>query len=104
MGLIQGVKVSAKTHLSHLLFVEYVMMFAAATLHEWRNIKEILHLFFQVLGINFSDNKSVLMSSWGDEVLARDISAMLNFQLKDFNDGMKYLGYFIKPNNYRASD
>lgn len=101
LGLIQGVKVIAKTHLTHLLFVDDVMTFGAASLNEWRHFKDIPQTFCKAIGMKISDNKFVLMSAGGDEATVRDIFALLNFQIMDLNEGMKYLGYYIEPNNYK---
>ena len=54
--------------------------------------------------MKINDNKLLLLSSNLEDASIRDISNMLSFQLKDMNDKLKYLGYFIKPNNYRISD
>lgn len=103
-GLIKGVKLTIKSHLTHSLFFDDVMMFGASTLAEWRKIKEYLHDFCQDSGMKVSENKSILLCSGEDDELKREISTMFNFQSKDLNEGNKHLGYFTMPNSYRVVD
>ena len=101
--MIQGVKITAKSNLTHLVFVNDVMMFGAALFSEWKNIKELLLIFFQASRMERSDNKYVLLSFDVEEVTVKDMSSLFSFQIKDINEGLKYLGYFINPNRYKVS-
>ena len=97
-----------KLLLKHLLLISYLlMMFWCLELLFLVNgdISKNCFIFFcQALGMKISDAKSILMSSRGGIALVRDISTLFNFQLKDFNEWTKYLGYSIKNNNYRVAD
>lgn len=46
-----------------------------------------------------SESKSLLLS-FGVE---REVSTPLNLYIKEMDLGMKYLGYFLTPNNYRVA-
>jgi len=104
MGLIEGVKVTKKSILTLFLFVDCVLIFGVASLDEWRNIKALLMEYCQASRMKISEDKSVIMRLRDDDDLSKEIVALFNFKLKDMNKWMKYLGYFIKPDDYRVVD
>ena len=60
-GFIKEVKVTAKSHLIHLHFVDDVLKFGAISLNEWRHLKDLLHVYCQSSRMNISDNKYVFI-------------------------------------------
>ena len=51
--------------------------------------------------MKISDNKSILLSLDRENDVVKYISQHFPYQLKDLNEGIKYLGYLLNPNNYR---
>ena len=77
LGLIKGVKVSTKSNLTNLLFLDDVLIFGLATMSEWIHIKDILLVYYSASSMKASERKSILMSSGGNEALIKDIVAFL---------------------------
>ena len=48
-GKIKGIKISARLSLTHLLFVDDVILFCFGSLEEWRAFKDILDFFVKPL-------------------------------------------------------
>lgn len=103
-GMIKGVKVTKKYNLTHYLFLDDILMFRAASSDEWRNMKYLLMKYCQPSGMNISEDKSVIMRLGDHDDLSKEIVSLFNFKLKDMNKWMKYMGYSIKPNDYKVTD
>jgi len=70
-GKNEGVLVLNGIRLTHLLFVDDVILFGNGTLLEWRDLKEALDLFCNSIGMSFNSQKlCFLEASWiGEELL-----------------------------------
>ena len=53
-GAITGFKVSPSLNLTHLLFVDDVILFGLGTVEEWKHYKELLGLFCSAAGMKIS--------------------------------------------------
>lgn len=54
--------------------------------------------------MKISDNKSIIMFYGIHEEFHKQITTLFNFTLQDLDKGLKYLGYFLKHNDYRVDD
>jgi hypothetical protein len=67
-GKIEGVWVANGIRLTHLLFVDDVILFGNDNLLEWKVIKEALDLFCNATGMSFSSQKSLFLEAgWTEE-------------------------------------
>ena len=57
-GKIRGIKISVSMYLTHLLFVDDVVLFSMGTLEEWMAFKVILDTFCSASGMCISIEKS----------------------------------------------
>ena len=55
---IEGVFVDKGIRITHLMFVDDVIIFGSGNITEWEVFKEVLDLFFQVTGMAFIPQKS----------------------------------------------
>lgn len=62
-GSIKGVKVTDHVVLTHLLFVNDVLLFSESTVQEWRTFKSLLNLFYSTTGMAVSIDKSLIGSN-----------------------------------------
>lgn len=97
---IIGIKIAMVVRITRLLFVDYVLLFDKGTLEEWSAYKEILDLFSSVIGVVVKDNKSNFLEFDLEESIKDQIQGMLPFEIKNVDVGFKYLGFYLKPNNY----
>ena len=90
--------------ITHLLFVDDIMLFIGGSQRDITKIKAILSLFFEATGMVCNDAKSSISFMNLDNVSMDWIFSHFNFTLIDINNGIKYLGFIIKPNDYLKRD
>jgi hypothetical protein len=101
---IEGVLVEKGIRITHLLFVDDVLLFGNGTLTEWETFKEVLDLFCLATGMSFSPHKSLFLEAgWLEEELTV-LKVLFPFEVKPLETGFKYLGFFLKPNCYSLAD
>eukprot|EP00253_Pinus_taeda_P017522 PITA_17522 len=89
---------------THLLFVDDIILFSNGSLEDCRTPKRILDLFLKSTGLCINERKSTLTCSGLSRELVRRVELVLNFEVKSLEDSFKYLGFFFKPDNYRIKD
>jgi hypothetical protein len=94
---VQGVHIERKA-LSHLLFVDDVLLFLFGSEREGFQVKEILELFKLAIGMEVNKVKSTLFTSGLEEVLGLEFGGYFPFKQLDLNAEFKYLGFNLKPN------
>jgi hypothetical protein len=103
-GIITGIKVSRLVKVLHLFFVDDIIIATKADLREWKEIKSILNLFCRASGLQINESKSTFHYSG---LLAADIEtfkSIFPFGYHAISLGLRYLGYFLKPDCYKATD
>ena len=88
----------------NMLFVDDIILFGTSTREEWEVLHDLLDTFCCVTRIMINFDKSLLLSHNVDSEVLDQILALFPAQMGVFEDGMKYLGYFIKANCYRMVD
>lgn len=73
-GKIRGIKVSHFDYISHLLFIDNVLLFGIANFVEWQNFKIILDRFCLAFGMEVSTHKSCLYHSNIEEDLCSQVN------------------------------
>ena len=81
-----------------------VLLFGKRSLFEWNGYKDILDLFNNAIGMAFNESKSCFLAHEVEEDSLVDIKAIFPFEVQKLTNGFKYLGYFLKPNNYKVGD
>jgi hypothetical protein len=101
---IGGILVARGIRITHLLFVDDVVLFGIGSKSEWETYKKVLDLFCKATGMAFSIQKSVFLEA-GWEVEQLDwLKELLPFEVRSVDEGFKYLGFHIKPNCYSRAD
>ena len=103
-GKIKGIKISSHLFLTHLLFVDDVILFGLGSFEEWMAFKVILDTFCEASGMCININKSYFLHNDLDEALLRRIYGLLPYRFDYLNKGFDYLGYFLKPSGYLIKD
>lgn len=101
---IEGLWVSTHSTITHQLFVDDVMIYGNPSPADWHVLKLILDLFCRVSSMVINSAKSILLKYNIDESTLAEISLYFPFTVRDFEEGNRFLGYWIKPNNYRTVD
>ena len=103
-GLIRGIKISPSLTLTHLLFVDDVILLGTGTLLEWMAFDVILGTFCKASGMCINMEKSVFLFNNVDTDILHDISRFMPYKMDPLSTGFKYLGFFLKPLGYKISD
>ena len=73
-------------------------------MHDVNIISEILALFSTVTRMEINDGKSTLTTHCMDNEEVRHASVIFPFIRASLDEGLKYLGFLLKPNNYLKED
>ena len=103
-GLIKGFQYSPDLSITHLLFVDDVLLFGIGTVSEWKAYKEALDLFCSATGMAVNKEKSSFLYQDVNEDIRCQIVELLPYSMAPINTGFKYLGYRLKPLGYRSFD
>jgi hypothetical protein len=66
--------------------------------------KKILYLFFDATSMLVNINKSTIYFLVVEARIRHTLIDLFSFLSFELGDGLKYLGYMLKPNNYEISD
>jgi len=98
---LKGIKISLKFSLTHLLFVDDILIFCEGNISYISSLKEIVQTFCLTTHMQTNMDKSSLYT-WGmTENENQHISRVLESPAKGNLEGMKYLGFSLKESNYR---
>ena len=91
-GKIKGIKISHHLSLTHLLFVDDVILFGLGILEEWLAYKAILDSFCEASGMCINVNKSSFLHNELSLDTIHSITDILPFKVDDIRKGFGYLG------------
>lgn len=95
-GVLTCIEVAVNLLVTHLLFVDDILLFSNGSLEDCRCLKDLLDLFLKATSLCINGQKSSMTTSG----LSRDevgrIEADLQFEVKPLQDTFKYLGFFLK--------
>ena len=90
--------------LSHLLFLDDVLLFRDGSYNECVSFKNVLHTFLRATSREISENKSLILRNELTTEVEDQVTQLFNFKIEPLYFGLKYMGYFIKPNNSKVVD
>jgi len=96
------VRASTQHILTHLFFIDDVLLFGMICSKEWRKYYEIISDFCGATGMEISLDKSCFISPL--EVMEPSILELFPIVHRRLDEGIRYLGYHLKPNGYTKSD
>eukprot|EP00253_Pinus_taeda_P032437 PITA_32437 len=103
-GTVKGLEVAVNMYMSHLLFVDDILLFSNGNLNEIKEFKNILDLFMKATGMQINYRKSQLITEGLDKLEKNQITSILPFDVLSMENPFKYLGFWLKPNAYRKQD
>jgi hypothetical protein len=103
-GNLKGIAVSSSFSLSHLLFIDDILIFCQGNMNYIEHLKTLLTTFCKATGMLINKEKSSLFI-WGmSDLEQQHISHILDIHLPKPEAGFKYLGFFLKANGYVKKD
>jgi len=85
----------------HLLFVNDVV-FGEGSNWEWRSFERILKVFCLATSMVISVEKSLLLCNRLSEEVENHMYQMFPYKIGAIENELKYLGCFLKPNDYKV--
>ena len=101
---LHGLKVAIETIVSHLLFVDDVLILGSGNYEDWMEFQTILISFCITSSMDINCQKLCFLAQNIDPSLEQRIQSTFNIQFNNIEEGMKYLGFYLKPNCYRVAD
>lgn len=103
-GDIHGIRLHDFLQLAHLLFVDDVIIFLDGSCQECSQFDKILHIFCRATGMAPNHNKSTIIQT---KCLAHEHEHAIQkfpYVCNHIGEGLKYLGFHLKPNDYQIKD
>ena len=101
---MKGIQVSHQLFITHLLFIDDVLIFYLGSARDAATIGEILELFSKSTRMEINVGKSTLCTHMLSDVELLEISGFFPYKLEELDGGMKYLGFVLKPDSYQKQD
>eukprot|EP00253_Pinus_taeda_P011273 PITA_11273 len=102
--LLNGIKLADNFYLTHLLFVDDILIFLNGSIGDTTTLQNSMLLFQRATGMRINEQKSTITlvgCSIHETVYA---TQCFPFNSLPLADGIKYLGFRLKPNGYRIAD
>jgi hypothetical protein len=87
--------------ITHLLFVDDILIFFNGKVGDVETLADILATFRLAIGMIINEQKSTISTSELDEEEKEVYQRLFPFTLQDISQGIKYLGFQLKPNSYK---
>jgi hypothetical protein len=94
-GSIQGIKISDFVRVTHLLFVDDVLLMGKGMMEEWIQLKQTLDLFSNATRMLVNKEKSLFLVAEVDSNVRRSVQDIFSIRMDDLDCGFKYLGFFL---------
>lgn len=103
-GKVKGIEVAINLFITHLLFVDDILIFTNGSPNEIKEYKSIFDLFLKASGMQINSRKSQICAA---DLVRRERDRLTNlftFPLQPLDTPFKYLGFWLKPVAYKKED
>ena len=104
LGNFIGPQLAQNLHISHFLFVDEIFIFCSGLVRELCALDDILNIFSKATCMDINVGKSTVIPYLLSREEERVLSELFPFHTIAFEEGIHYLGLFIKPNDYLKRD
>eukprot|EP00253_Pinus_taeda_P003892 PITA_03892 len=103
-GYLKGIEAPENLWVTNLVFVDDIILFSNGSLEDYKTMKRIMDLFLKATRLCINEKKSSLTCTGMSREMTRNVKMVLNFDVKALEDTFKYMGFLLKPDNYRNKD
>lgn len=103
-GSLKGIPVAQNIFITHLLFVDDVLILCSSSVRDAVTLGGILDLFSKATGMEVNVVKSSITYQFLREEERREFERIFPYNSVGLADGLTYLGFHLKPNDYRKQD
>eukprot|EP00253_Pinus_taeda_P030772 PITA_30772 len=101
---IKGIEVAINLYITHLLFVDDILIFFNGSYNELKEFKSIFDLFLKATGMQINSGKSQVCVAGFDRRESTMMTNLFPFHLQPLDSPFKYLGFWLKPAAYKKED
>lgn len=101
---LSELKLAPGLNLTHMSFVDDILLFCRGSRRDIDCLLRGLNLFKSATGMVINFHKSSVPCHGLLDVDVRYMRGSLPIHVSDISEGIKYLGFFLKPNGYRKVD
>ena len=101
LGTFRGIQITQDLQLTHLLFVDDVLIFCSRSIRELNTLSDILKVFSKATGMEINFGKSTLTTHLLSVEERQEVLNFFPFNTGSLDGGLKYLGFYLKPIVYR---
>eukprot|EP00253_Pinus_taeda_P034952 PITA_34952 len=101
---IKGIEVAINLYITHLLFVDDILIFSNGSCDELKEFKIIIDLFMKATGMQTNYGKSQVCVAGYNRRECNSMSILFPFHLQPLASPFKYLGFWLKPDAYKKED
>eukprot|EP00253_Pinus_taeda_P008270 PITA_08270 len=101
---IMGIKIAEDFYLTHLLFVDDVLIFLNGSIGDSTALQHAMHLFQMATGMKINVQKSTITTVGCTAHETAFALQRFPFNSLTLADGIKYLGFRLKPIGYKIAD
>ena len=103
-GIFYGIEIAANLNITHLLFVDGILIFCDGTTRDVERLVGILELFGTTTGMAINPQKSNLTTHNMEDHEIQRYATLFPSELILLDEGLKYLGFGPKPNQHKKED
>eukprot|EP00253_Pinus_taeda_P009046 PITA_09046 len=103
-GTLSGLRITYDCYLTPLLFVDDVLILLDGNIRDSLTFSRILQLFMKATGMMVNQQKSTITFSRTSVNEAQAAQQAFPFTIHPMDRGLKYLGFWLKPNSKRIAD
>lgn len=104
IGELRGISFLGNISITHILFVDDILLFYDGTLQELRKIAYLIHSFCQAMGMKVNHGKSSILIFGLDDQEVLTFNGLFPYHITQLEMGFKYLGFRLKPSSYTLKD
>eukprot|EP00253_Pinus_taeda_P031439 PITA_31439 len=102
-GSIRGLKITEECYLTHLLFVDDVLILLDGSIQDTSSFNRILNLFAHATGMEVNKEKSTITLVGTSVNESFSTKHAFPYSTQPLDRGLKYLGYWLKPTNQKIA-
>eukprot|EP00253_Pinus_taeda_P016622 PITA_16622 len=101
---IKGIEVAINLYITHLLFVDDILIFSNGYHEELKEYKNIIDLFMKATGMQLNYGKFQVCVAGYNRRECNSMTNLFPFHIQPLASPFKYLGFWLKPDSYKKED
>jgi hypothetical protein len=103
-GNFHGILIAPCHKITHLIFLDDIILFCNSRCRDVEKLDDILNMFHRATGMTINVQKSTIYFYRMEEEVEAFFKIVFPYKTLEFQEGIKYHGFHLKPNDHRKSD